>query len=147
MTRMGWHYGPCKPAKTGGMALLIVVIIGAVEAHQHAKGIEEIIRGTLIIAEVMVVMALALIITAIRRELKPAKHRTITQVREGITMDIPDGTDAKAAFRAWLKLTPAQQCSKEWDWLTNLTDENRAQCQAELEGRVIVSKGTKGDKQ
>lgn len=145
MSRMGWHYGPCKPSN-GGLIILVIAAVGIGgigELAKHAKGAEQAINDILIglgvIAGTAAIIALLVIVLAIRA-VKPRSIHTYTKIREGVTMEIPKTDEAsKAAFKAWLKLDPATQCSKEWDFLTNLNDDNRGLAQARLEGKVIES--------
>ena len=98
MSRMGWHYGPCKPSN-GGLIILVIVAVGIGELAKHAKGAEQAINDILIGLGVIAGIAALLVIVLAIRAVKPGSIHTYTRVRED-TMEIPKTDEAtKAAFR------------------------------------------------
>jgi len=140
MSGMGYHYGPCKGGK-GWAVIPLGIAAGLIyEVSKHGKGIqqgiEDVFTGLAILAIVMAIASITTIVLVIRAH-SPNSIKRYTRVNERVMMEIPSNVDVKDAFRAWLKLDHATQCSPEWDWLTNLNDDNRALAQARLEGKVI----------
>lgn len=141
MPKMGWHYGPCKES---GKAIGVFLIIGAVTAGEiakHYKGVETGIESVFTVVAISAIVAAIVSMFVIIRVVMHSQDRRVRKfirINERVSMEIPQGRTAIAeAFRTWLTLDHATQCSKEWDWLTNLNDGNRALAQARLEGKEV----------